>query len=324
MTYLALLFSIWAAIAVLQPAPKGGMGVRWLKRLGPYLVTGVVAPLPIWFWYFHRPQPAPHKEDLFRGISYERDVRKVPRPVVMHIARVDLGEPSISFLTSPRGVNEPAFGGSTTSEFLVKHDLQLAINGDFFLPWWSDGPGNFYPKTGYPVDVLGASVSNGVKHGWEVVPYSALVVGPDRKVSIVEVKDRNTPLPNCIQAISGKTLLVSNGRVTDAARVNSEAATSKHPRTAVALDEMGRTLMLVVVDGRQPGYSEGVSLAELSEFLVEHGAYRAINLDGGGSSTMVSDDGHGGYRTLNIPIHTRIPWRQRTVANHFGVFAEAL
>lgn len=324
MTYLALLFSIWVAIAALRPAPTGGKVVRSVKRIGPYLLVGLLAPLPIWFWYFHRPQPTPHKEALFQGISYERDVRAGPRPVVMHIARVDLGEPSISFLTSPRGVNEPAFGGSTTSEFLVKHDLQLAINGDFFLPWWSDGPGDFYPKTGYPVDVLGASVSNGVKHGWEVVPYSALVVGRDRTLSIVEVKDRKTPLPDCVQAISGKTLLVAEGKVTEAARANSEAAKSRHPRTAVALDALGRTLMLVVVDGRQPGYSEGASLAELAELLVEHGAYRAINLDGGGSSTMVSDDDHGGYRTLNIPIHTRIPWRQRTVANHFGVYAKPL
>ena len=63
----------------------------------------------------------------------------------------------------------------------------------------------------------------------------------------------------------------------------------------------GRTLYLVVVDGRQSGYSEGMSTGELAAYMLELGCRQAINLDGGGSSIMLAADGKGGYRTLNDP-----------------------
>lgn len=63
-------------------------------------------------------------------------------------------------------------------------------------------------------------------------------------------------------------------------------ATDRHPRTAIASLDDGRVL-LVVVDGRQPSLSIGMSLDELARFLMEFGAVEAINLDGGGSTTMV-------------------------------------
>lgn len=47
--------------------------------------------------------------------------------------------------------------------------------------------------------------------------------------------------------------------------------------------------MLVTVDGRQAGYSVGMSLNELAAFLLELGAADAVNLDGGGSTTMFLD-----------------------------------
>jgi exopolysaccharide biosynthesis protein len=63
-------------------------------------------------------------------------------------------------------------------------------------------------------------------------------------------------------------------------------ATDRHPRTAVAMLRDGRALLLVV-DGRQPSLSIGMTLAELASLLIELGAAEAINLDGGGSTTMV-------------------------------------
>ncbi len=59
-----------------------------------------------------------------------------------------------------------------------------------------------------------------------------------------------------------------------------------HPRTAIAKLESGKVL-LVTVDGRQPGVSAGMSLYMLADLLLEFGAVEAINLDGGGSTTMV-------------------------------------
>ena len=65
-------------------------------------------------------------------------------------------------------------------------------------------------------------------------------------------------------------------------------ATDRHPRTAIGVLADGRALLLVV-DGRQPALSVGMSLEELAQLLVEFGAVDAINLDGGGSTTMVVD-----------------------------------
>jgi exopolysaccharide biosynthesis protein len=66
-------------------------------------------------------------------------------------------------------------------------------------------------------------------------------------------------------------------------------STDLHPRTAVAVLESGK-LLLLTVDGRQPGVSAGISLNMLAELLLELGAVEAINLDGGGSTTMVVHD----------------------------------
>ncbi len=62
-------------------------------------------------------------------------------------------------------------------------------------------------------------------------------------------------------------------------------ATDRHPRTAIGRLRDGRALLLVV-DGRQPAWSVGMSLEELARLFLEFGAVDAINLDGGGSTTM--------------------------------------
>lgn len=71
-------------------------------------------------------------------------------------------------------------------------------------------------------------------------------------------------------------------------KASKSFAESRHPRTAVAKLKDGRFLM-VTVDGRQPGVSVGMTLHELAEYLLSLGAVDAMNLDGGGSTTMVLD-----------------------------------
>lgn len=320
--FLALLAAVVAAaLWARRPKPsrlQNAVEISAILLIGAILGIGGTA-----LWYFQRPQPPPTKEVLFEGISYERDVRTSPRPMVIHVARIDLRAPGISFLVTPTDEHGGILRGATTSQFLTRHGAQLAVNGDFLLPWWSNGPRDYYPPTGGPVDVLGLGVSGGKEYGWRQVPFSALVFEESGAVSIVEVKDRNTPIPRARHAVSGKTMLVVDGAPTAAAEAPGQGQ-DLHPRVAAALDRTGTTLLLFVVDGRQPGYSEGARLGELARVIVEHGGHRAMNLDGGGSSTMVASDGHSGYRLLNVPIHTRIPWRERPVANHLGVFAREL
>ena len=60
----------------------------------------------------------------------------------------------------------------------------------------------------------------------------------------------------------------------------------RHPRTAIGIKENGDVLILVV-DGRIPDYSNGATLVDLALTLKAFGAVDSINLDGGGSSIML-------------------------------------
>jgi hypothetical protein len=62
---------------------------------------------------------------------------------------------------------------------------------------------------------------------------------------------------------------------------------TRAPRTAIGVTGLGDTVFLVSVDGRRPGWSVGMTLAELAQFLVDLGAQDGANLDGGGSTAMV-------------------------------------
>lgn len=85
--------------------------------------------------------------------------------------------------------------------------------------------------------------------------------------------------------IAGFPTLIDEGKF--ASLGTSSFATLRHPRTAFALRNDGQ-LLFVTVDGRQKT-SVGMTLRELAEFLLAEGAREAVNLDGGGSTTMVVD-----------------------------------
>lgn len=81
-------------------------------------------------------------------------------------------------------------------------------------------------------------------------------------------------------------LLVKDGQVNITMSTLSQFAKKNDPRTAVAIDSTGTRVFLVTVDGRQ-SHSKGASLNDLASYLISLGATSAINLDGGGSTTMV-------------------------------------
>ncbi len=85
-----------------------------------------------------------------------------------------------------------------------------------------------------------------------------------------------------VDSVGGMPLIVKDGRNLGARCASSFCG--RNPRTALAVTADG-TLLMVVVDGRS-GSSVGMSLPELGRYLVDLGAVDAINLDGGGSSTM--------------------------------------
>lgn len=118
-----------------------------------------------------------------------------------------------------------------------------------------------------------------------------------------------------VQAIGGMPRLIADGEISLEAdsvieTVPQGFSDTRDPRTAVGISEDGRKIWLIVVDGRRPDHSVGFSLQELAEFLLELGAYSAINLDGGGSSSITFMG-----QVLNKPSDGRV----RPVTNSFHV-----
>ena len=121
------------------------------------------------------------------------------------------------------------------------------------------------------------------------------------------------------EAIAAGPHLLQDGRVVPLHRALA-AEGGKGPRTAIGLSADRRRAWIVVVDGRQKGYSMGADNATLVTLFRELGADDAMSFDGGGSSTLAMADGTGAI-VLNRPIHTGIPGRERPVANALLVFA---
>ena len=271
------------------------------------LALGLVAA---WYWFGGRSQPAEKSQELYTGIHYVRQVRQSPRPMVIHLVQVDLRAEGISPLVTPGDPEaELPLSARSTSQFLEEFNLQLAVNGDGFTPWRSNGPLDVYPKSGEGVAPIGLAASQGVQ-------YSTLT--DDEPVLYISRNNRaqfNAPGGRVYNAISGNQMLVTRGQALSTLEGDPE------PRTALALDRRGRTLLILVVDGRQPGYSEGATLAELAALIIEFGGYTGMNIDGGGSSTLVRESVTGGAQVLNSPVDQGIPGRERVVGNHLGIYA---
>ncbi|MFZ5515277.1 MAG: phosphodiester glycosidase family protein [Candidatus Zhuqueibacterota bacterium] len=118
------------------------------------------------------------------------------------------------------------------------------------------------------------------------------------------------PSYDILEAISGGPRIIRNGGISveNADEGISDAfATARHPRSAIGFNKEGTHIYFIAVDGRQPGYSVGMSLYELSDLMIQFGITEAVNLDGGGSTTLVVRDS-----VVNRPSDDS---GERTVAN---------
>src|SRR5215207_446169 len=261
-----------------------------------------------------RPAPIPVKQELYEGVTYRRVVQFIPHPLVAHVIEIDTKTRGIELLiTPPDSDGETPLNARTTSQFLDEFGVQIAINGDGFSPWWSRSPADYYPHVGDPVAPFGLSASNGDVYSTGVQTTPG--VKPTLYVSRRNVLSFNNPPNNIYSAISGDRMIVLKGEV--APDLNDKGV---EPRTAIGSNRNGRYLYLIVVDGRQPFYSRGATFVDLAKILIDQGAYIAMSLDGGGSSTMVIEGEEGEPVILNSPIDNYIPGRERPVANHLRIY----
>lgn len=127
----------------------------------------------------------------------------------------------------------------------------------------------------------------------------------------------NIDKPNLKYAVSGSPRLIKDGQVST--EIDSRAdSKQRHPRTAVGIKD--NKLYMVTVDGRQPGVSDGMTLYEFTELLLSQGMEDALNLDGGGSTTMaVRKQGDAVIKLANVPSDGR----ERYVGNSIQIVSEA-
>jgi Phosphodiester glycosidase len=253
--------------------------------------------------------PVPLQTEPFQGVKYYRRVHFSPYPLVAHILTVDLQAPGIGFIVTAGDPTEAhPLKASTTSQFAVSTGVQIAINGDGFTPWYAKGPFDFFPHVGDRVSPLGYAMSEGVAYGDGSEPTIYFSNDGQASFTLGDITPYN--------AISGNNMIIVDGQP-----IEGLDDTRAAPRTAVGLDASGKRLILFVADGRQPLYSQGATLFEMAQLMIYYGAQNAMNMDGGGSSTLVMRNSLGIVQVVNSPIQTGIPGRERPVGNHLGIFA---
>jgi hypothetical protein len=255
-------------------------------------------------------------------ITYEHETRTDP-PLHLHVVTIDLTNPAVSLVVRPAD-DDPDGGGpwqtklARTSAVAARDDLEVAVNGDFFATKDArEFAGRKLPYvSGNWARVMGHAASDGVHWSKPEKGFRpALVVSPGNKITIAA---RAAELPkDAQQIVGGSQVIVANGKPFGP---DADAA----PRTAAGVDKAGKRLVLLVVDGRRTDYSAGLSIRKVAEEMVRLGCWSAINLDGGGSSTLVTRNPKTGRHEVrnrpsdghDLPVSLSV---ERPVANALGV-----
>ncbi len=289
-----------------------------------------------------RPAAQGQVSQPYVGVTYIDRWIEAPRRVHLHIAQIDLAAPGLRFKLSPPAGDREVVRQSTLA-FLQQEGAQLAINGHFFLP---------FPSTDRTAWVIGLAASEGrVYSAFEspeqryalVTDAPAINIDRENNASIVH-RDASQPGGRHVRepvvlwnVLAGSSQIVTGGMVSvpdyrDASHADAllepggpgtysndkawaDVATA---RTAIGLSRDRRTLTLFTADVR--GGSEGLRLGEVAELLIgSYGVWDALNLDGGGSTSMAMADPATGEATL-VNTSSDNP-SGREVATSLAVFA---
>lgn len=239
------------------------------------------------------------------ALTYSSVARTEPRPLRIHVLKLDLASPEYQPVVVVNGDPDgdgPAEAALEPPEAMASRaGLVAAVNSAVFggLPDAS-GKRSDQWAVGMPVEILGWTVADGRERSGVERGHAALWFdATGRPGMAADPKGVDGGVADVRQATAGFWMLLVDGKI-----LGGEGG-PLHPRTAAGIDRDGKTLVLVVVDGRQPGLSEGMTSRELATIMQELGCDDAVNLDGGGSSVMlISDAGGSGPvapRVVNSP-----------------------
>lgn len=240
------------------------------------------------------------------GVSSLQAEERTTRPYrgVVHVHRTDDAQDYHLVSITPRamevvGTNEEQ-AWSTVSDFAQSVGAQIAVNANFFSKTQScgvtAGEGRLWSKVyqGCPMTI--AFFRDGT---------AVIFRGKVRKDGAL------SPSIGLVAAVSGRPRLIENSQPSPAVEA---FATVRHPRTALGLKKDG-TLVILVADGRRPA-ALGFTGPEMSEIFLQESVVDAINLDGGGSTTLYIEK-EGGLQNHPSDGH------QRVVVNHLGFSVKA-
>jgi exopolysaccharide biosynthesis protein len=224
------------------------------------------------------------------------------------------------------------FNGVRVADFLTdpankKYNLQLAINGNLW-----DGTVTMTPPPPTGLQPQGLVIANGVVYvpplnsigGDGFSHKTALVTTGAGQASIVETDAAGFDPTSYQNAITGTGLLlnVQFGKVVNVSgQFLGPAPSGRAARTAVGLSQDHRYLYLVAIDGHE-NLKLGATLFEAGEWQRAFGGVIGINMDGGGSTTMVIPDGKGGATQLSDTDDSGSntdPNKERYVAVQLGI-----
>jgi len=236
---------------------------------------------------------------LFKGIVLHEESCTDP---LYHafIVEMDLSTPGYRFFVTPYKQRR-----RTTSSFAEKYDPLVAVNGGFWCKEW----GGFTVSDGELWEKNAEDFDTG-----PVIGFGTYDAKGRLKVDIRPPEETLTaPLDWMRQALMGNPLVLEDGKAVKL-EIDHTLFKHRHPRTALGLSKDGGTMWIMVVDGRQPGYSRGLRTDQVASLLRSHGAWRAANMDGGSSSTLVIPKLGG---LVNDPCYKKAD--ERRVANHLGI-----
>jgi len=216
-----------------------------------------------------------------------------------YVVRVDLAAPGVSFTTTAGASGDTSNAGTspevvtqTTSQFLKSTGSQVAINTNFFsCPCVTNASNSEY--------LLGLEISNGKLVSSDQSGYSSLLLTQNNQASLVAGGSvANTS--GIHNAVSGGGFVLQNGLDVVNGTIPGDPL-NPNPRSVAGLSQNGEYLYLMAIDGRQAGYSVGVTQAEEADLMSALGAWNAINFDGGGSTALVVQGADGSPDVLNRP-----------------------
>jgi hypothetical protein len=230
-----------------------------------------------------------------------------PRQLVCHFVRIDLKTPNIRFTGTDRCADwgdpmpedyasgyEKRTVREKTTDFLARNrgakslggkarNAVLAWNNAAWSPWispyanlWGSPNGPLY-SDGIQVSEIATGYGT---HASASVPSGMVAVFKDGTADLIPQMTTDIAKRTwfCVPAFVAR--LVSSGQVP------THGDTSVDPRTAIGVSQDKRYIYLIACDGRRDGWSSGCDFPSLSTLLVAMGCWDAINLDGGGSSTL--------------------------------------